>query len=337
MSRRIQWASLLIACIVAPGVTAKQTTAKQTVDLQYRSVRDWKIDLPTPSFRALKSELVFPNLLSFKSTLRGTALAIDTNGDGKLNAVVTGKKGHVVLRNRSKKFRYALRLINRGGWKFTTSGYARGKIDGVPILVIDQNNNGSYSDYGQDAMVVGRSKSAAFLSKVIAVKGKLYQIDVKKNGSSLSFSPFKKKSGKLNLRKGFQSAGKLSSVILQSLDKQYSFDLARATTPVPAGKYRIVTGKIELGSGIVRVGKGKSKPIVVISGKTTTVKWGGPLKVQFGYLRRGGKVGFDPRQVWYYGRAKEEYFGWTPFGKSPEFLVSDAGGANLAKAVFGGC
>ena len=325
--------SLALVAWLSCSAVAKDTT----IDLQYRTVRNWKFELPKPSFRAVSSELTFPNLLTFKSALRGTALAIDTTGDGKLNTVVTGKKGNVILRNRAKKFRYGMRLVNRGGWKFATSGYARGKIDGVWVALIDQNNNGRYDDFGKDAMIVGRSTAASFLSNVVSINGKLYQLKIKPDGSKLTYRPFKGKAGKLDLKSKFESSGKLTSIVVQSLDKKYSFDLSQKAAPVPAGKYRIVTGKIELGQGTVKVTKGKSKPMVVTAGKTTTLTWGGPIKVEFGYQRRGSKVGFSPNHVWYYGKAKEEYSGWTPFGKSPEFVVLDAGGANLAKAVFGGC
>ena len=38
-----------------------------------------------------------------------------------------------------------------------------------------------------------------------------------------------------------------------------------------------------------------------------------------------------------YGAAGEQYSGWNPIGKSPEFTVKEKGsGAELARAVFAG-
>ena len=53
-----------------------------------------------------------------------------------------------------------------------------GSVEGVPVQLIDQNNNGVFNEIGIDAMVVGSGKSAAFLSKIVNLKGQLFEFEV---------------------------------------------------------------------------------------------------------------------------------------------------------------
>ena len=93
-----------------------------------------------------------------------------------------------------------------------------GIIDGQKIRIIDQNNNGRYDEYGKDAMVVGQGRYASFLSKVINVRGKLYSIEVSRDGRTLTYEPYAGKSGTLDMTTKFATKGKLLSAIVRSED-----------------------------------------------------------------------------------------------------------------------
>ncbi|HIF52688.1 MAG TPA: hypothetical protein EYQ87_01585 [Candidatus Nitrosopelagicus sp.] len=66
------------------------------------------------------------------------------------------------------------------------------------------------------------------------------------------------------------------------------------------------------------------KPLNLLQAKTTEFNWGGPVESEFQFARVGSKVQFSPNQIWYYGKAGEQYAGWNPIGKSPEFKILDA-------------
>jgi hypothetical protein len=87
----------------------------------------------------------------------------------------------------------------------------------------------------------------------------------------------------------------------------------------------------------VTVTQGDADYVDVDAGAATTLEWGGPVRAEFAYHRRGGELLISPAEVWYYGAAGEQYSTWYPVGKSPEFTVKEIGaGTEVAKALFPG-
>jgi hypothetical protein len=215
-----------------------------------------------------------------------------------------------------------VRLVNRQGWRYAPGGAMVGKLDGTRIQIIDQNNNGSFADYGKDAMIVGRSKVACFLSRVINVGGHLYAIEIAPDGTRLTYAPHEGPAGTFSLA-SCDTKAKLLGAIVRSADGTHSFDMARAKDGmlVPAGKYLIHSGEIGLAESRVKVRRGRSKALTVAAGQKTDVAWGGPVMAEFDYARRSGKVHFDPDRIWYFGAKGEEYYGWFPNGKSPKIVI----------------
>lgn len=342
MSIRIR-APLVVA--VALALLASWTTAGagEKVALKYKTYRDWKVLLPAEKFLPIKGQISFAGACQekFKVGLEGTMLSVDTNGDAETDLAVRGKEGVVTLRGTAAsggKFTYSMRLKNAGGWKYAASGAMVGRLGGQKIQLIDQNGNGRYDDIGKDAMIVGRGDVASFLSKVVSVRGKLLELKIAPDGSSITTSPYRGAKGKLDLLGGYGSKAKLMAAVVISTDRKYSFNLSRRAAEIPAGDYLLFGGRVALGANVTRFGKGRSSTIKVADGKTTSFAWGGPITVDFVYDRRGGKIVFDPASVWYYGSGGEQYFDWQPFGRSPEFVVTDLEtGKQIIKAIFGGC
>jgi len=318
-----------------------QETAPGESALRYRTLRDYQIELPSEQFAAVAAGFDFRATagLSFAVERRGTGIAVDTDGDGGMDVEVQGDEGFVTLRgahDTGAPFTYSVRLRNSGGgWSFASSGALVGKIGNTKITLLDQNNNGSFADIGVDAMIVGRGQTACFLSRAVAVGEQLYAIDIADDGSRMTFSPWAGDIGTLDLRADMETKGKLLSAIVVSADRKFSFDLARAPQQVPAGVYRLHSGKLGLGEAELRVRRGRAADLVVSVGETKSWQWGGPARAEFAYDRKGDELILSPEKVWYFGDAGEEYFGWNPVGKSPEFAVR-AGDELIASAIFPG-
>ncbi|MEM7476279.1 MAG: hypothetical protein AAF483_14895, partial [Planctomycetota bacterium] len=137
----------------------------------------------------------------------------------------------------------------------------------------------------------------------------------------------------------FESKAVLLSSILVSDDQQHSFDVAavEGSMRVPAGCYTLARGQIGLGRQRVFISPGRTTPIKLAAGESKTYHWGGPIRSEFEFNRSGNQVSFSPDAIWYYGNAGEQYVGWTPIGKSPEFTITDADtGAVLEVAILPG-
>ena len=308
-----------------------------TVPLKFRGTRKWKVQLPAERWSTVGTGFDFSQTLgkAFKTTLEGTRLQIDSDGDGEVDVSVEGKTAFVTMRTGSSA--YAVRLQNTTGWKFAPGGYLTGKVKGQKIRIIDQNNNGSFSDVGEDALIVGTGRAATFLSEVINLNGELYTIRVDQASSSLVCTPYEGPAGTLKL--SCTTKGKVLSAILKSRDDKHSFDMSMAAQGmiVPVGAYSMICGELGLGKSRVKMATGRSKEIRIAKDQEQSACWGGPVKAEFSYQRNAGKVHLEPNKVWYYGSTGETYENWVPLGASPKFTIFDTEtGKEVAQAHFPG-
>lgn len=329
----------------------------EQVDLRYRSYRNWKIELPAEKWMPVKDGIGIAHAGGEKFSVRidGNNLEFDTDGDGKLDrsvkALVDPKTlvstTRVILEGKDtagNSFKYAIRLRNdANGWEWAPGGAMAGTIKTdagpVPVKLIDQNGNGSFADIGEDAMIVGSSDNAVLLSSTIYVGDELAKVEYLDRGASIKLTPFAGATASLDMTTEFQSKAVLISSIIVSEDGQHSFDIGavQGAVTVPAGKYRLAAGQIGLGGQRVFINTGRTEPIVLEAGESRTLSWGGPLKSEFKFNRSGNEVVFSPDAIWYFGNAGEQYVGWTPKGKSPEFTITDAKtGAVLEVAILPG-
>lgn len=323
------------------------------IPLTAKTYRRFTVSLPAERFRPVGDGIAVPHEAGarFASRPDGTALVLDTDGDGTPETRIDGDRddagvrtAFTILRGRSvdgNALRYGVRLRDRGaGWEWAASGAVTGKVGNTRLQIIDQNGNGRFSDVGEDALVVGSGDVACFLSEVVAIDGRLHRLRVASDGSSLELLEYDGPAGRLDLRSGLGAKARLLSCIVRSTDGRYSFDLARnaAETVVPAAVYALESGTIGLGKDRVRIAPGRSRTFVVAADETRAVAWGEPVRAEFRYRRAGDEVAFDPADVRYFGAAGEEYVDFQPFGASPEFVVKDDGtGEEIEHAIFGGC
>ncbi len=333
----------LLVCFAYVGTfaTANNDDDDQvhTSKLSYKSYTKWNILLPKETFTPVSGSIEVGS--GYKTEIDGMALAIDCNADGKVDEKAKGTGGLVTLKGKNAdgtKFKYTVRLKNEGGWKWSSSGALVGKVNGVRVKIIDQNNNGRFNDFGEDAMVVGKSNIASFLSRVINVKGELVEIEVATNGKTISYKPYSGKAGILNLRAKYKAKAKLIAAIVVNDNGDYSFNLANAKQGllIPEGKYTIESGKIAMGKETALIKKGTSKVIAVSADEPSVFAWGGPIRAEFEYTRNGQDVTFSPQSLWFYGKAGEEYHSWVPDGSPPKFVIKDKKGREITTAKFCG-
>ena len=166
----------------------------------------------------------------------------------------------------------------------------------VKVQIIDRNGNGSFTDFGADAMIVGRSSVATYLSRTVVIGGELYEIDLDEHATSIGLTPFGGSTARFDMTSDFTTNARLISAVVRSADGQHSFDLGRhaGAVAVPAGTYEIVGGRLGLGTQTVRVAPGRAESIEMATGETRTFEWGGPVAGEFLYQRSGDQVVLQP-------------------------------------------
>lgn len=327
------------------GTLSAHGDEKETSAFSYKAQAKWTINLPKETFKAVSGEIPIAHAggSGFRVEMDGTALAIDANADGKFDQKAKGTAGMVTLTGKSAQGRdltYAVRLVNQGGWKYAAAGFMTGMVKGTHIKLIDQDGNGAYNDFGVDAMVVGNSSAASFLSKVVNLGGSLFNLEVSADGAEVAVSPFAGAAGTLNIEGAFETQGNLDSAIVSGDANEISFNLAGAKKGllVPAGNYTLTYGTVSQGAETVRMRAGKMKPFVVTENQVAAPKLGGPINAEFTYTHVNGVLTIKPTDLFFYGVAGEEYFNWIPDGQPPTFIVKDSKtGEEILKARFGGC
>jgi len=330
----------VLACGVALGSICAQDQAKQTGTLKFKAFKSFQFILPKEVWTKVVGvvSLKHPSGESFRAQRNGLKLSVDTNGDGRMNKDVKGTKGY--LKFRTKGFQYAARFRgSSGGYEYATSCAMVGSVAGIPLQLIDLNNNGTYNDLGQDAVVVGKGKVAAYLSKSVSHKGKVYNFEVSENGRDVTVTPYDGEVGTINLAAGFKSRGKLeSAIVTDGYGNVFNVAGFKSGLVVPTGSYTILSGQVRKGSQSARINGGKMNALEVRADKVNKLSWGGPLIAEFTYALAEGKVTVAPTDLHIYGKAGEEYTDWLPGAKSPKFTVRDPDtGKSIGSFIFGSC
>lgn len=332
--------SFLLAATVASSAFGADNA---DASLRYRSYRNWSVNLPAEQWFKVNDGIRIKHAGGdrFAAKLDGERLQFDTDGDGQIDRTIKAlvdrdtkvSTSRVILTGKTvdgRPLKYAVRLRkDQGGWEWAPGGAMIGTLESkagpIPVKVIDQNGNGRFNDVGQDAMIVGSGNDATYLSQTVVLGNELRQFSISADGEKMKTESFAGKTAKLDLTTSFDAKAVLLAAIVQSKDGKNSFNVASAkgAVTVPAGTYEIVSGTVGLGKQRVGVRQGRMKPIVLAENAIQSIDWGGPVKGEFDFVRVAGQVQFSPDTVWFYGDAGEEYYGWAPCGKSPEFTVKD--------------
>jgi len=331
-----------------PSATPELPLAPISADLSFKPFKDWTILLPNEQFKRVGEGISFSHAGGdkFAVKLEGTVLWVDRDGDGECEAKVEplerGKTGLMVFRGKlenGEERSYAVRLASAGTWSYSASGAMVGELAGQRIALIDQNNNGRFDDYGADAMIVGRGKAASFLSRTVNLDGELYSIEVSADGSHVDATKYEGASGTIDLASALETKARMRSIVLMSTDGETSFEVSQAkgAVKVPIGDYKVHSGQVALGKGRADLATGRMKRVTVATDENVSLEWGGPVKAEFLFHRKGDEITIGPREIWYYGQSGEVYSNFMPLGSSPTFAIKDKQtGEVLVNAKFPG-
>lgn len=339
--------SALIAAILAAAMVAGKATQQEpgeTESFSFKASQDWEYVLPAEVWTDIRGgiPIAHGNEEGFLVNNEPYTLTVDSDGNNKPDEEVKGVRGFVLLRGEradGSKFKYAVRIRNEADkWQYACGGAMEGKLRGTPVTLIDQNNNGRWNDYGEDAIIVGKSDAACLLSRVVNLSGALYALEVAETGETATTQAYAGDCGVLDLASGFGTDGELLAAVVVSTDQQHSFELAEARHGllVPAGRYELLFASGRKGAETVKGRAGRMKALHVEPGATKVVQWGAPVQLEFSWSPTGpGEIQVEIPQ--FFGAAGEEWYEFKPDAKSPKIFVKDAKGKELWSGQFGGC
>ncbi len=317
--------------------------SSETTSLSHKQLKDWNIILPNERWTSVEGAILIAGQAEGFLTERTgeLKLEVDTNADGQLDAVVRGSSGVLKLRGRTedgRRFTYAVRFQGASsGWKFASGGVMSGKLNGVTVRFIDQNNNGIWNEVGVDAMTVGASKGASFLSSKLSLGGELFELELTADGTQATITPWKGESGVLNLVGDFTCRGKLVSAVVNGEGTSFNLASARGGLRIPVGRYEFVFGYAVKGEESVEISVGRMTPLMVSADTKRKIEWGGPIAAEVTYRRSRDTLTVD-KGLRYFGSAGEEYTRFQPDAKSPKIMIRDAKtGKLIDSGRFAGC
>lgn len=339
MSQFLTTSSVLMVALASSSLLAQEPASGS---LSYRALKTFKYHLPSHDWRAVGHKLPLQNAagLTFGVKKDGMKLLIDTTGDGRTNAKVSGLKGFAKFRAGSKdqRFEYAVQLkFESNDYKYRSACCLTGKVGDLKITLFDMNSNGRFDDLGQDAVAIGRDHGAAVLSKVVSDGEHVYELDLSEGGTQASIKPYAGKLGQIDLH-DHEGRSKVGCVVVTN-GQGHSFNVAghKAFT-LPTGRYTISAGLVQKGKQTAKIRAGEMAPLVVEAGKLASLRWGGQITAIFHHSLAAGTVKVEPAHVKYFGEAGEEYYDLTPNLKSPKFTVRDVNTAReLGGFIYSAC
>ncbi len=259
----------------------------------------------------------------------GDYLMVDSNLDGKpdttLKSAISASPMQLSLPD-GRKIPYAIRADkgNSGTWAIQRNCYATGTVGKTKLVFIDDNSNGLWNDFGQDAVAIGNTTYASPLSDVIQAEGKLFRLKIDQAGNQFWTKPYEEAVGTLDMKKNFKANCDLAWCVLAN--GSTFLDLATAAKggmPVPAGSWSLVIGELRRGKMTCRIRQGKFESVAVEAGGTAAPEWGMEVKLEFTYEVREGQVHIDSGNVNVVGHAGEQYHTFKPQAITPRVQVKD--------------
>jgi hypothetical protein len=183
--------------------------------------------------------------------------------------------------------------------------FQQGTYDGTMLRLFDDNLDGTFTQDGKDAIMIGKSPVAIPLMKVHQIGNQFCQLEVASDGSQITVTPVS------GLQLGVvETCFKRGLKCLAMTDDQgNSIDLATSgRSGIPAGRYKLNYGVLADGPMVTIIKPTEACPVYDIqAGKVNVLRLGKPLWVSFAAsTSAAGTVTVSPR-VKVYGAAGEEY------------------------------
>ncbi|MFT7616820.1 MAG: hypothetical protein ACI97A_000450 [Planctomycetota bacterium] len=205
-----------------------------------------------------------------------------------------------------------------------------GKVRGHNVTILDCNGNGIFRDTGEDAVMIGKGKSARIepLGRFIMLDGPggRYPYEFKVNsrsGNQVRSRPFKGSLAPIIVDFKTASGARPDFLIIKGSgeDAEAYFDIVKAMDEpmwIPPGRYQIHLGYFTFGSGKkmshILIKGGRSAPLIATSGQLSTWELGG--SGEYGFRMRGkfeageksGEVVVSGKDIEVFGNHGEVYF-----------------------------
>lgn len=303
---------LLLPPLISHGV--EKGTDGEEVKMQYVPL-DWVTlkDLITPAdeFSALTDYIPLPNprnAQGFPCTAERNVVKLDMDGDGVTETELKERNNlvqYTLTYQNGVKSSYQLRVwradieatpdggVAQWRWCYQRAGFMRGQIQNETVILIDDNNNGRYNDYGADAISVGAgNKCAGWLAPLIMLKDKIYELKVDETGLKVWAKEYQGPTGTINLLKGLNFPNYSPAVVRLQCGATLSFITifpGKKPSIVPVGNYAFV---MALFDKRLRARKDALvSTIKVEANKETVLKWGKPFKLEPNpYYDKGGDL-----------------------------------------------
>lgn len=251
-------------------------------------------------------------------------LMLDVDGDGRCET--PHPREHFALKalrpdGTSGPYHFRLRRIDKD-YLFTRACMAVGKIGKTKVAFIDENNNSTFNDDQQDAIIIGKRPAAQLLSAVINVDNELYHVRVNASGTQGLYKAYEGPQGTLDLVGEYK--GKTRPLYVMLRQGGVIMDAARKDTVVPHGTWNLFDGMV--GRSVhqsATIQAGTLKPLVVKEGETTSLAWGMPGKITFTCTKVGNKLTIHTSSIQIWGQAGEQYTNFKPKKFTPDAQVVD--------------
>ena len=312
--------------IVSSGTD--EPSKSETIEAALTFSDDWAflsgITTPLPAIGKVDGGFIpLPNEKNpqgYRCSAQQKTVQLDMDGDGAYDTDLKDKENFVTYQIKypnGVQLNYRMRIFikkvsldiygsSQTVWAYQRACFLTAKTSLETLAIIDDNNNGNFGDYGQDALIIGAGKKQAIpLSSIIPLKGKFYTLKVevikeipeesKKNpkfsGMKLVLTPYAGDGGKIDATKNLKPPkDKIPNIIVRR-DNDVFIQLAeKGETTVPTGEYRLESAVF--GSRI-RVRLSEKSFTTVEKDKTSLPKWGGPFKLVVSpYCEKGGEIIF---------------------------------------------
>ena len=254
------------------------------------------------------------NTKGFRCSSEHDRVKLDMDGDGEFDTDIKNKDSFVTYKieyPNGNKLNYRVRVFTKGVsssgrpyWFFQRACYLTAKTPLETFIIIDDNTNGYFDNYGKDAIIVGsNSKQAIPLSSVIAIKNKFYSLNIEMTsepppdgkkitnytGMTLKLEPYAGDTGKMDLIKNLKPPkDPPQAIIIKGGDNSY-FQVTDKEVLVPTGDYYLVSAVF---GRRCRARSNSKKPLATVEkDKTVAPFWGAPFTLNVNpYCEKGGEV-----------------------------------------------
>ena len=297
----------------------KPADSPESIEANLVYSEDWnvlaKITTPLPTITQINNNYVTlpnsENKSGFRCIGEPGKARLDVDGDDEYDTEVKSKEQFINYKIKypnELQLKYKLRVFVNGKtpsggpmWSYQRGCFMTAKTPVETFTLIDDDTNGYYGDYGKDAIAVGSAKEASPLSSIIAVKGKLYKLEVqtlteisatqmkdpKFTGMILRLTPHEEETGKLDLVKNLKPPKGSAQAIIVRRGQDAFFQLSgKGETVLPVGEYYLVSA---IFTPRVRARTSEKPMATVEAGQTVAPKWGAPFKLEMSaFCEKGG-------------------------------------------------